>query len=50
MKDLRLCLISSSDEAADAPLMLGPNIPPAREQANMIAGAIQNERRFTAKG
>jgi hypothetical protein len=44
--------MSSSDDAlaADAPRMVGPNIPPARENTKMTAGAIQYERRFTAKG
>src|SRR5688572_5121354 len=42
--------MSSSELAAEAPEMLGPNIPPAMEQRKMTAGAIQNERRFEAKG
>src|SRR5687767_12306564 len=50
VKVRRLCLMSSSVLAADAPEMLGPNIPPAMEQRKMTAGAIQKERRFEAKG
>src|SRR5688572_20499377 len=46
----KLCLMSSSELAAAAGEMLGPNIPPAIEHRNMMAGGIQKERRFAAKG
>jgi hypothetical protein len=35
--------------AADAPMIVGPNIPPSTEQANTMAGAITSERRLAAK-
>src|SRR3954451_12478854 len=54
VKALRLWLTSASDDtvlAAEAPVMLGPNIPPAMVNKKMIAPAIQVERRLTtAKG
>src|SRR4051794_41055709 len=49
VKDRRLCFTSSSDVAAEAPMMLGPYMPPSNEQTKTIAGATRNERRRAAK-
>jgi hypothetical protein len=42
--------MSSSALAADAPVTLGPNIPPKREHTKMITGARKKERRRADKG
>src|SRR3954452_17026497 len=49
VKALRLCFISSSDVAEEAPMIDGPYMPPSMEQTKIIAGATKNERRRAAK-